>query len=38
MSEQEKKRLKIYDSLNAEIKQNIFRNNWSSFMASIKTR
>ena len=39
MSEQEKKRIKIYDLLNAEIwqKRN-FRNNYSVVMVSIKPR
>ena len=43
MSEQEKKRQRIYDLPNAETKSPLppkknYRNNWSFFMASIKPR
>ena len=38
MSEEEKKRQRIYDLLNTENKYKKFRNKWSLFMASIKPR
>ena len=38
MSEQEKKQQRIYDLLNAETMPKNFQNNWSFFMASIKSR
>ena len=38
MYEQEKKRQRIYDLLNAENKLKNFQNNWSFLMAYIKTQ